>query len=202
MVLLFYQPCLLIFDPKLYAILVWFKGMTEACSSLTFMTLHDPTQESYKATYPSINQPKQGTCVGKPAPHIELMVKLDESSSKVGKILTRGSHTMLGYWGHQLVQANVATSESSSNEAWLDTGDIGAFDEFGNLWLIGRSSGCIKTGGENVYPEEVSFQHKNHVDISLKFCASLHISNPLLCAGRNCSVKASWDCLCSSHRRH
>lgn len=130
-------------------------GMTEACSSLTFMTLHDPTQESFKVTYPLLNQPKQGTCVGKPAPHIELMVKLDEDSSRVGKILTRGPHTMLRYWGHQVAQENVETSESRSNEAWLDTGDIGAFDEFGNLWLIGRSNGRIKTGGENVYPEEV-----------------------------------------------
>ncbi|CAH8253993.1 unnamed protein product [Arabidopsis lyrata] len=130
-------------------------GMTEACSSLTFMTLHDPTQESFKVTYSLVNQPKQGTCVGKPAPHIELMIKLDENSSRVGKILTRGPHTMLGYWGHQLVQENVASSESRSNEAWLDTGDIGTFDEFGNLCLIGRSNGRIKTGGENVYPEEV-----------------------------------------------
>ncbi|XP_006415458.2 2-succinylbenzoate--CoA ligase, chloroplastic/peroxisomal isoform X2 [Eutrema salsugineum] len=127
-------------------------GMTEACSSLTFMTLHDPTQESCKVTFPTNNRSKQGTCVGKPAPHIELMVKLDENSLRVGKILTRGPHTMLGYWGHQ---ENVARSESSSNGDWLDTGDIGTIDEFGNLWLIGRSNGRIKTGGENVYPEEV-----------------------------------------------
>ncbi|CAN6882209.1 hypothetical protein Bca4012_072137 [Brassica carinata] len=125
-------------------------GMTEACSSLTFMTLYDPTtQESCKVTYPLVSRPKQGTCVGKPAPHIELRVKLDEDSLRVGKIVTRGPHTMLGYWdGHQVVQEN-------SSGAWLDTGDIGTIDEFGNLWLIGRSSGRIKTGGENVYPEEV-----------------------------------------------
>ncbi|KAJ0237823.1 2-succinylbenzoate--CoA ligase [Hirschfeldia incana] len=125
-------------------------GMTEACSSLTFMTLYDPaTQESNKEAYPLVNRPKQGICVGKPAPHIELMVKHDENSLRVGKILTRGPHTMLGYWGgHQVVQ------ESSSGD-WLDTGDIGTIDQFGNLWLIGRSSGRIKTGGENVYPEEV-----------------------------------------------
>ena len=127
--------------------------MTEACSSLTFMTLYDPTtQESCKVTYPLVSRPKQGTCVGKPAPHIELMVKLDENSWRVGKLLTRGPHTMLGYWS---LHENAVTSESSRNGAWLDTGDIGTIDEFGNLWLIGRSSGRIKTGGENVYPEEV-----------------------------------------------
>ncbi|KAG2304036.1 hypothetical protein Bca52824_032687 [Brassica carinata] len=108
-------------------LLVWYKGMTEACSSLTFMTLYDPTtHESCKATYPLVNRPKQGS-----------------------ENLTRGPHTMLGYWGgHRVVQ-------ESGNGAWLDTGDIGTIDEFGNLWLIGRSNGRIKTGGENVYPEEV-----------------------------------------------
>ncbi|CAN8290616.1 unnamed protein product [Cochlearia groenlandica] len=130
-------------------------GMTEACSSLTFMTLYDPTQEAYKLAYPLVNRKYQGTCVGKPAPHIEVMVKLDENSSSVGKILTRGPHTMLRYWGHELVQDKVATSEANGNSDWLDTGDIGTIDDFGNLWLIGRSNGRIKTGGENVYPEEV-----------------------------------------------
>lgn len=122
------------------------------------MTLHDPTQESCKGRFPLVNRIKQGTCVGKPGPHIEVMVKVDENSSRVGKILTRGPHTMLGYWGGH--QEKAATSESSSDGAWLDTGDIGTVDEFGNLWLIGRSSGRIKTGGENVYPEEVNFQRK------------------------------------------
>ncbi|CAA7062373.1 unnamed protein product [Microthlaspi erraticum] len=130
-------------------------GMTEACSSLTFMTLHDPTQESCKGKFPLVKRIKQGTCVGKPAPHIEVMVKLDDNKSRLGKILTRGPHTMLGYWGHQSVQEKAATSETSSDGAWLDTGDIGTVDDFGNLWLIGRSNGRIKTGGENVYPEEV-----------------------------------------------
>lgn len=42
------------------------------------------------------------------------------------------------------------------NEVWFDTGDIGSIDDNGNLWLVGRSNGRIKSGGENIYPEEVS----------------------------------------------
>ncbi|XP_010540647.1 PREDICTED: 2-succinylbenzoate--CoA ligase, chloroplastic/peroxisomal isoform X2 [Tarenaya hassleriana] len=130
-------------------------GMTETCSSLTFMTLYDPKPESNSSIlraekFISIHRP-QGICVGKPAPHVELKIHLENSSS-TGKILTRGPHVMLGYWGK--VQVNIAGSESS-NGAWLETGDIGEIDEFGNLWLIGRSNGRIKSGGENVYPEEV-----------------------------------------------
>ncbi|KAI6703284.1 hypothetical protein NL676_012420 [Syzygium grande] len=40
--------------------------------------------------------------------------------------------------------------------SWFNTGDIGFIDEHGRVWLTGRESGRIKTGGENVYPEEVA----------------------------------------------
>jgi acyl-CoA synthetase (AMP-forming)/AMP-acid ligase II len=38
---------------------------------------------------------------------------------------------------------------------YLRTGDIGHFDEEGNLVLTGRIKETIRTGGENVYPSEV-----------------------------------------------
>ncbi|KAJ8758581.1 hypothetical protein K2173_000302 [Erythroxylum novogranatense] len=133
-------------------------GMTETCSSLTFKTLHDPTSEA--STHApvrlcngkdnSVYQPPSGVCVGKPAPHVELKIS-SESSSQTGRILTRGPHAMLGYWD-QKIPANAL---NSTNEIWLDTGDIGSMDECGSLWLVGRVNGRIKSGGENVHPEEV-----------------------------------------------
>lgn len=125
--------------------------MTEACSSLTFMTLYDPTLgTSMEQTKPiSVHEPR-GVCVGKPAPHVELKICFDDSSS-IGRILTRGQHVMLGYWEH----APFKMASNFINQNWLDTGDIGYIDGHGNLWLVGRTNGRIKTGGENVYPEEV-----------------------------------------------
>ncbi|KAG8658002.1 hypothetical protein MANES_03G112150v8 [Manihot esculenta] len=132
-------------------------GMTESCSSLTFMTLYNPTTEtpsqllfqtSSKVKSASVNQP-QGVCVGKPAPHIELKVCTD-GSFQIGRILTRGPHVMLRYWDQ-----NPSTTLNHTNEVWLDTGDIGYIDDSGNLWLIGRTNNRIKSGGENVHPEEV-----------------------------------------------
>ncbi|XP_021888490.1 2-succinylbenzoate--CoA ligase, chloroplastic/peroxisomal [Carica papaya] len=129
-------------------------GMTETCSSLTFLNLWDPTLKTtdlllfYTEKLNSIDHP-QGVCVGKPAPHIELKISTD-GTSQAGRILTRGPHVMLGYWGEsQEKKSNAAV------EGWLDTGDIGSINESGNLWLVGRSNGRIKSGGENVYPEEV-----------------------------------------------
>ncbi|KDP27034.1 hypothetical protein JCGZ_20969 [Jatropha curcas] len=129
-------------------------GMTESCSSLTFMTHYDPRIKIPGQTYSkrksnSVNQ-LQGVCVGKPAPHVELKICTDGSSSQIGRILTRGPHVMLRYYNQ-----NPSNALNYPNEDWLDTGDIGSIDDSGNLWLIGRSNNRIKSGGENVHPEEV-----------------------------------------------
>ncbi|XP_019185894.1 PREDICTED: 2-succinylbenzoate--CoA ligase, chloroplastic/peroxisomal isoform X2 [Ipomoea nil] len=143
-------------------------GMTEACSSLTFMTLYDPTNKSVRQQLQlndvrnsNLARQPEGTCVGKPAPHVELRVCAEDYSSHIGRILTRGSHVMLGYWG----QTSNKTSDLAG-ENWLDTGDIGQIDNHGNVWLIGRSKGRIKSGGENVYPEEVEAVLSQHPGVS------------------------------------
>ncbi|XP_057972299.1 2-succinylbenzoate--CoA ligase, chloroplastic/peroxisomal [Malania oleifera] len=142
-------------------------GMTEACSSLTFMTLYDPKHESSNRSHQIVDGIKSNSvqqldvfCVGKPAPHVKLRIRVEESSN-VGRILTSGPHVMLGYWGEAL-----AKTSSPCDEGWLDTGDVGRIDGHGNLWLIGRASGRIKSGGENVYPEEVEAVLSQHPGVS------------------------------------
>lgn len=121
------------------------------------MTLYDPKLEipvhpllTVDERKPTSVLPPQGVCVGNPAPHVELKIYI-EGSSHVGRILTRGPHVMLRYWDQ-----NPSDASDSSNKDWLDTGDIGYIDDYGNVWLIGRTNSRIKSGGENVYPEEVS----------------------------------------------
>ncbi|XP_058071605.1 2-succinylbenzoate--CoA ligase, chloroplastic/peroxisomal isoform X2 [Magnolia sinica] len=146
-------------------------GMTEACSSLTFMTNRDPTVQNPRkslGTIPTIDidptPDMKGTLVGKPAPHIELRISVNdngEDHAGVGRILTRGPHVMTGYWGQIPAEAS-----DSGEGGWLDTGDIGWMDGCGDLWLVGRSKGRIKSGGENVYPEEVEAVLSQHPGVS------------------------------------
>ncbi|XP_028096393.1 2-succinylbenzoate--CoA ligase, chloroplastic/peroxisomal-like [Camellia sinensis] len=144
-----------------------FEGMTETCSSLTFMTLYDPTTDNSSHSFhvtcnidsSLVHQPK-GVCVGKAAPHVELRIS-SEDCSHVGRILTRGPHVMLGYWGQIPLEAL-----SAGDDSWIDTGDVGWIDDFGNVWLVGRSKGRIKSGGENVYPEEVEAILSQHLGVS------------------------------------
>ncbi|KAI3710055.1 hypothetical protein L2E82_39828 [Cichorium intybus] len=124
-------------------------GMTEGCSSLTFMTLKDPSNQTNK------NTKQEGVCVGKPAPHVELKISTEDS-----QILTRGPHLMIGYWAH------IPMTSNRDDDSWHETGDIGRIDDDGNLWLIGRMKGRIKSGGENIYPEEVETAVQKHPGIS------------------------------------
>lgn len=132
--------------------------MTEACSSITFMTLYDPKKENHSQQISDLktSSGQEGICVGKPAPHVELRVG-DEESSSAGKILMRGPHVMLRYWNH-----SPPKHLGPVHEGWLDTGDMGRMDDCGNLWLIGREKDRIKSGGENVYPGEVRFNIMPH----------------------------------------
>jgi long-chain acyl-CoA synthetase len=68
---------------------------------------------------------------------------------EAGEIVVRGDIVMKGYWDDP-----EATAEAI-RDGWLHTGDIGAFDERGYLFLLDRAKDMIISGGNNVYPREV-----------------------------------------------
>jgi len=86
---------------------------------------------------------KRGS-VGKKLPGLEIKIAAD------GEILVRGANVSPGYYQNQK-----ATSEVFA-DGWLRTGDLGSFDENGNLQLLGRKKEVIVTSeGLNVYPADV-----------------------------------------------
>ncbi|WP_433060142.1 AMP-binding protein [Dactylosporangium sp. CS-033363] len=98
------------------------------------------------------------TSVGRPLPGLEVKV------SAIGEILVRGPAVTRGYWGNA-----DATSESIV-DGWLHTGDAGAFDGGGYLYLRDRIKDMIVSGGENVYPaevEQVLAAHPHVLDVAV-----------------------------------
>ena len=68
----------------------------------------------------------------------------------MGEVIARGRNLMLGYW-----QDEAATAEAI-RDGWFHTGDLGRFDEDGNLYIVGRSKDVIiDSNGKNVYPDEI-----------------------------------------------
>ena len=68
---------------------------------------------------------------------------------EIGEILVRGETVMTGYW------RNAEATARTLRDGWLQTGDVGCFDEDGFLTLKDRARDVIISGGSNVYPREV-----------------------------------------------
>ncbi|MDG5767418.1 AMP-binding protein [Balneolales bacterium ANBcel1] len=68
-----------------------------------------------------------------------------------GEILIRGHGVMLGYFNDPEL-----TAETVDKDGWLRTGDLGAFDKDGYLYIRGRLKNMILgPSGENIYPESI-----------------------------------------------
>ena len=82
--------------------------------------------------------------VGKPIGGVEVRIADD------GEILVRGENVTTGYFNAP------EETRSAFRDGWFHTGDIGAFDDQGRLYIRGRKKEMIVTPeGLNVFPEDV-----------------------------------------------
>ena len=90
---------------------------------------------------------------GREALNVEVRVVLPDGSiappGEVGEVISRGSHTMDGYW------RNEGLTAQRMRDGWVHTGDMGRFDEDGYLYIVDRKEDMIITGGFNVWPAEI-----------------------------------------------
>jgi len=66
-----------------------------------------------------------------------------------GEIFVRGSTLFRGY----VEPAGITLPVNA--KGWFATGDLGRFDDGGNLNVVGRKDNLIIAGGENIQPEEI-----------------------------------------------
>jgi malonyl-CoA/methylmalonyl-CoA synthetase len=82
--------------------------------------------------------------VGYPLPSVALRIGDD------GIVQIKGPSVTSGYWRNP-----AKTAEAFTADGYFITGDVGRQDPDGRLWLSGRASDLIISGGLNVYPKEV-----------------------------------------------
>jgi malonyl-CoA/methylmalonyl-CoA synthetase len=92
--------------------------------------------------------------VGYALPDVELRV-VDEHGAprargETGVLEVRGPNVCKGYW-----QAPDKTASAFRDDGFFITGDVARIDDDGRVWLEGRASDLVITGGYNVYPREV-----------------------------------------------
>jgi len=77
-----------------------------------------------------------------------------EKPGTVGKPL-EGVEVRLGADGEILIRGRTVAGGEVGEDGWLRTGDLALWDEEGHLWVTGRLSHRIISGGVNVDPAEV-----------------------------------------------
>ena len=101
--------------------------------------------------------------VGLPIPNVKVKIinelGVDSSSGKIGEIAIQGKNVMKGYYKQEEITKHTIVDN------WLHTNDLGYFDDEGYLYLTGRKTNMIISGGINIYPEEIEEILMNHPNI-------------------------------------
>ncbi|HEY8525854.1 MAG TPA: FadD3 family acyl-CoA ligase [Acidimicrobiales bacterium] len=123
-------------------------GLTET-TGVTTMCRHDDDPETIANT------------AGRPIPGVEVRVVDDDGNElppgEPGEVVARGYNVMAGYYGDP-----GATVTTIDEDGWLHTGDIGVFDERGNLKITDRKKDMFVVGGFNAYPAEIENMIMRH----------------------------------------
>lgn len=93
----------------------------------------------------------RASSVGKPVKDVSIRLGDVNPATGEGEILAKGPNIMRGYF-----KLPEMTEEAFTKDGWLRTGDLGAIDVDGYVYIKGRSKNVIiGPSGENIYPEEV-----------------------------------------------
>lgn len=84
----------------------------------------------------------------------------DVELGTAGELLARSDYNMLGYW-----RRHEATQDAFSGDGWFHTGDLLVENEDGSYSVVGRLKDMYKSGGYNVYPEEIEKIIESYPDI-------------------------------------
>lgn len=101
-------------------------------------------------TYADWKMIPSGSC-GRPVKHMEVRIDSPDPQNIPGEIICKGTNVMLGYYKNP-----EATAATIDKDGWLHTGDLGLMDEYGYVYIKGRSKNMLLgSSGQNIYPEEV-----------------------------------------------
>jgi len=113
-------------------------------AGITVIQGYGMTECTAPATMQSLSDYRIGT-TGKPLPGEDIKIADD------GEILIKGGNVMKGYW-----KLPLETQESFTPDGYFMSGDIGMFDEEGNLLITDRKKDLLITsGGKNIAPQKI-----------------------------------------------
>ncbi|GIW42971.1 MAG: malonyl-CoA synthase [Candidatus Binatia bacterium] len=132
-------------------------GMTEMSGYVTALSWRD-------------SEHVRATGIGKPLPRVEIKI-MDENgqecaSGQTGEIVVRGPGLFQGYEGDH-------PRPYLDTQGFFWTGDLGFFDERGELRFVGRKKELLRCKGINVSPLEVESILAEHPSVEAAFVVGL-----------------------------
>ncbi|KAL6658042.1 hypothetical protein ACP70R_004289 [Stipagrostis hirtigluma subsp. patula] len=126
-------------------------GMTETCGIISLEYTERGKPRRFGST---------GTLVtGVEAKIVDAETMKHLPPNQLGEICLRGPNIMQGYFN------NVQATEFTIKQGWLHTGDLGYFDEGGQLYVVDRIKELIKYKGFQIAPAELEGLLLSHTDI-------------------------------------
>jgi acyl-CoA synthetase (AMP-forming)/AMP-acid ligase II len=133
-------------------------GQTEAGGQVTILT---PADHRAMVT----DKPHLAESAGRESPQSEVHIFDDDGNDlpagEVGEIVLRADSMARGYWNRPEETARTFRPDG------LRTGDLGRLDEEGYLYVVGRKTDMIISGGFNVYPAEIERVIGTNPDVDL-----------------------------------
>jgi len=119
-------------------------------AGITVIQGYGMTEATAPATMQSLSDYRIGT-TGKPIPGMDIKIADD------GEILLKGGNVIKGYW-----KLPNETRDAFTPDGYFMSGDIGMFDDEGNLLITDRKKDLIITsGGKNVAPQKIENMFKS-----------------------------------------
>ena len=130
-------------------------GQTEAPASTTLLTK------------PEMKNRELWSSIGRPIPGVEMSLLvdgevLDELTPGLEGELVIRSTTIAS----ELLGAPQEYRERKLADGWWRTSDLGRFDDEGRVYIVGRASETIITGGTNIQPVEIERALEKHADVA------------------------------------
>jgi long-chain acyl-CoA synthetase len=137
----------------------------ESAFGLPILEGYGLTETSPVATINSLGERRKGS-VGRPIAGVQVKV-VDDNETELpqgseGEVCIRGENVMKGYYGLPDATRAAFTRDGS----WLKTGDIGALDEDGYLFIRDRKKDMIIIKGLKVFSAQVEAVLNEHPDVA------------------------------------
>ncbi|EKD28451.1 MAG: hypothetical protein ACD_79C00296G0008 [uncultured bacterium] len=149
------------------------KNINEDLTLLGFKILeaYGLTETSPLAAINNLSKPIPGS-VGKPIDNVSIKIEKETDDAHEGEICIKGANVTSGYYKRSDITA------LSIKDGWFHTGDLGYFDDKGNLFISGRKKEVIiLPNGKNIYPEELEKIFLKSRKISEICITDFHLNN-------------------------